>query len=144
MRLRQAHNRSIRKASAAVEMAIATTFVFAPATYGMIEMSRALQVKEFLTGTARSAGTIAISAGSSNAAVQANISSSLTAYGIDPSLATTTIKVNGVVADISNAAQGDQISIKISVPATQVNWVMPMFLSGATVESGTLIVMRQG
>src|SRR5262245_15807612 len=101
-----------RRASAAVEMAIVLTFVFAPATYGMIEMSRAIQVKDFLTGTARSAGAVAIKAGNDNAAVASNITSTLTTYGINSTLATTTIKVNGDVADVKTAVAGDQISIK--------------------------------
>ena len=133
-----------RRASAAVEMAVVLTFILAPTIYGIIEMSRAIQVKEFLTGTARSAGSVAIKTGSDNAAVTANIISSLTAYGIKPALATTTIKVNGAVADVKTAVGGDKISIEIAVPAAQVNWVLPMFLSNSSVESETLIMMRQG
>src|SRR6476660_6241074 len=129
MVLRSRARQEPRRASAAVEMAIVLTFTFAPATYGIIEMSRAIQVKEFLTGTARSAGSVAIKIGSDNAAVTANITSSLTAYGIKPALATTTIKVNGAVADVKTAVGGDKISIEIAIPAAQVNWVLPMFLS---------------
>jgi hypothetical protein len=125
-------------------MAIVLTFIFTPATYGMIEMSRAIQVKEFLTGTARSAGSVAIKTGNDNTAVSSNIKSSLTTYGISPSLATTTIKVNGAVADLNTAVAGDQISITIALPAAQVNWMLPMFLSNSSVESETLIMMRQG
>jgi Flp pilus assembly protein TadG len=144
MVLRSRARQEPRRASAAVEMAIVLTFIFGPATYGMIEMSRAIQVKEFLTGTARSAGTVAIKPGGDNAAVTANVTSSLTAYGIDPTLATTTVKVNGVAVDVSTAVAGDQISIKIALPAAQVNWMLPMFLSNSSVESETLIMMRQG
>jgi len=47
-------------------------------------------------------------------------------------------------ADVKTAVGGDKISIEIAVPAAQVNWVLPMFLSNSSVESETLIMMRQG
>jgi len=144
MILRSRARQAPRRASAAVEMAVVLTFILAPTIYGIIEMSRAIQVKEFLTGTARSAGSIATQTGSDNAAVTANIIASLTAYGIKPALATTTIKVNGAIADVKTAVGGDKISIEIALPAAQVNWVLPMFLSNSSVESETLIMMRQG
>lgn len=130
--------------SATVEMAIALTFVFAPTTYGMIEMSRAIQAKELLTGAARSAIAVGIRAGGSNSAVQTNVNASLTAYGIDPTIATVTVKVNGNVVDCSSAIQGDQISVKIAVPAASVNYMLPKFMGNSAVESETMVMMRQG
>lgn len=135
---------AVRRGTAAVEMAVVATFILCPLTYGMIEMSRAVQVKEALTKVARSGGAVAIRPGADNASVLSAINAALTSYEISPQLATITLKVNGSPANVSTAAQGDQISVSVSVPAASVNFMLPMFLSDASVTSGTLIMMRQG
>jgi hypothetical protein len=33
---------------------------------------------------------------------------------------------------------------QIALPASKVNWLLPMFLSSTAVESETLVMMRQG
>jgi Flp pilus assembly protein TadG len=144
--LRRGANRRARcrRGVAAVEMAIVTSFVLIPATYGMIELSRAIQVKDALTDAARSGCRVGAKAGGSNSTITSNISTVLTANGFSSSLATITIKVNGVVQDASTAVQGDQLSVKVSVPDSSVNWLPALFLSSSAVESETLIMMRQG
>ena len=47
-------------------------------------------------------------------------------------------------ADASTAVRGDQVSVKVSIPMAQVYWTPPLFLTGTTLESETLVMIRQG
>jgi hypothetical protein len=51
--------------------------------------------------------------------------------------------VNGVAADASTAQRGDQVSVKVSIPASQVLWLAPFFLNNQSIESETMVMMRQ-
>jgi Flp pilus assembly protein TadG len=134
-----------RRGVAAVELAIVAGFILIPATYGMIELSRAVQVKDALTDAARSGCRLAIKPGSSNSTVTSNINTVLTVNGFDTTKAQITIKVNGASSvDVSAANQGDQISVKVGMPDATVNWLPALFLSSGTVESETQVMMRQG
>lgn len=131
-----------RRGTAAVEMAVVVTFLITVAV-GMMEVTRAIQVKHYLTDAARSSCRLAIQPGSTNSSVTANVNSILTANGIDPTKATTTVTVNGKQVDVSTAAQYDPVAVKIQVPISAVTWVTPMFFTNTSVESETLVMMRQ-
>jgi Flp pilus assembly protein TadG len=141
---RDPSRRERRRAVAAVELAIVASFILIPAAYGMIEVARAVQVKDCLTDVARSACRVAITAGNANSDVTSNISTTLTANGLTVSQTTTTIQVNGVTADVRTAVQYDKISVKISIPIHDVSYLLPYFFSSSSVDSETLIMMRQG
>ena len=55
-----------------------------------------------------------------------------------------TYEVNGQAVDVSTAQQGDQVSIKVAVPFNKVNWTPLFFFTNASLESETLVMMRQG
>jgi Flp pilus assembly protein TadG len=131
-----------RYASAAVELAIVVP-VLAVLVIGMVEITRAIQVKSYLTDTARSACRLAIQNGSTNASVTSNVNTILTDNGINANLATVTILVNGNSMDVSAAKKYDQVSIKIAVPIGQVNWFTPYFWPNSAVESETLVMVHQ-
>src|SRR5579884_2357217 len=133
-----------RRGTAAVELAIVATFLLVPAAYGIMEVTRAIQVKDALTDAARSACRVAVQPGAANSNVTANITAVLAANGIAASLATPTILVNGNAVDVSTAKQGDKISVKVALPVSKVNWVLSHFLAASAVESETLVMMRQG
>ena len=90
-----------RRGAAVVEFAVIAPFLVA-IMLGMFEVTRALQVKNYLTDAARSGCRIAIQPGSTTQSVTDNI--------------------NTVLAN---------------------NWVTPLFISGAAVESETLVMMHQ-
>ena len=46
--------------------------------------------------------------------------------------------------DASTAQQGDQVSVKVAVPFNKVSWTPLFFFTNASVESETLVMMRQG
>lgn len=126
---------------AVVEFAIIAPLL-ATIVLGTIEVTRAIQVKNVLTDTARSGCRIAVEYGANSQSVKDNISSILTSNGIDTKLATTTILVNNKAVDLSTAAKYDVISVKIALPIASVNWVSPLFFSNMAVESETLVMMR--
>ena len=127
---------------AAVEMAVlAPVLVFV--TIGMLEMARGMMVRETLTDAARKGCRTAILPNSSNTAVTADVTAILTKNNIDASFATVQIMVNGSVADVSTAVANDKISLKVSVPVSQVAWITPMFLPARDIESETVVMMSQ-
>jgi Flp pilus assembly protein TadG len=134
---------ALRRGTAAVEFAVIVSFLVVVAM-GMIEVTRAVQVKDVLTDGVRSGCRLAVQPGTSNAAVKANINQILTNAGIPTSAVTVTIMVNGKTVDVSTALQGDKVSVQIGLPVDAVGWVTPMFFTGQSVESEILVMMRQG
>jgi Flp pilus assembly protein TadG len=132
-----------RRGTATVEFAIVAPVLIVLAM-GLIEVTRAVQVKNTLTDAVRSGCRLAIQPGASNAVVVANINQVLTNAGIPTGDVTVTIQVNGTTADVSTAVQGNMVSVKIGLPVDDVAWVIPMFFTSKSVESETLVMMRQG
>jgi Flp pilus assembly protein TadG len=133
-----------RSGAAAVEMAFVGVLILIPIAYGMMEMTRAVQIKDSLTAIARSACGLGTLPRSSNSTIQNHVTTVATGLGLNSSQLTVVIRVNGSNVDASTAIAGDQISIKISIPAAQANWLAPMFLNSSSVESETSFMMRQG
>jgi Flp pilus assembly protein TadG len=131
-----------RLGGAVVEFAVIAPLL-ATIVLGTVEVTRAIQVKNVLTDTARSGCRIAIENGATSDSVKDNINTILTSNGIDTKLATTTILVNNKNVDVSTATKYDIISVKIALPIAGVNWVTPLFFANTAVESETLVMMRQ-
>ena len=142
MRLCHARQNVIRRGSAVVELAVILP-VLAVLVVGTIELTRQIHVKHTLTDCAREICRRAILPNATNSGVAANLSSVLGANGITPSDVTATILVNGSSTNLSTAKAGDTISVSLSVPATQVNWIsVPMF-TDSVITSQSLVMMRQ-
>jgi Flp pilus assembly protein TadG len=139
---KQSRPRQKRRGVAVVEFAIVAPFLVV-ITMGMIELTRALQVKHVLADAVRSSTRLAILPGATDSAVQQNAKDVLKENGLDPSSATFAIQVNDKTANVSTAKQYDKISVKIAIPTAKVGWVIPHFLPSNAVESETLVMMRQ-
>jgi hypothetical protein len=124
-------------------MSIVLLFLLAPAMYGMLEMTRAVQVKADLATAVRTGCRVAIRPGSANSDVLASVNAALSAEGLTAN-AVTTIRVNGQAADVKNAVAGDQVTVTVSVPLSEVAWVIPRFMPGSATLAETLVMMRQG
>ncbi len=132
-----------RSGTAVVEFALAIP-VLAFLTIGMFELSRGIQVKQILSDAARKACRTGIKPAKANSDIKSEITDILTDNGIDATKATVTIAVNGSTStDASSAGQNDKISVKVSIPVSQIYWAGTIFLSAATVESETIVMMRQ-
>jgi Flp pilus assembly protein TadG len=131
-----------RSAKAVVEFALLMPF-FAALIIGMLEIGRAIIVKEILSDAAQKGCRTGALPGKANSDVTTDVNNILST---DNSIsgATTTILVNGQATDVGSATTGDQISVKLSVPFSNVTWTTTFFMSGQTIESETVIMMKQG
>jgi Flp pilus assembly protein TadG len=132
-----------RRGAAVVEFAvIATLFIFL--ILGALEVSRGLMVKQTLSDTARLACRTGSQPQTSTATITKDVTDLLNDNKIDPTYATITVLVNDQPVDASTAKQNDKISVKVAVPVSKVMWVTAIFLSGQSVESETVVMMRNG
>lgn len=125
----------VRKGAAAVEFALVAP-VFLVLVFGIFEFGRGLMVSQVLTNTARAACRKAILPGVSTSTIQSLAAETLTASGIQG--ATTTVYVNGVVADAASAQSNDTITLSISVPVSQISIVPVGYLAGNLTAKWTL------
>ena len=133
--------RHARPGAALVEFAVVSP-VLVLLVMGMIEVSRAIQVKNYLTDASRSAGRVAIQPGNSTSDVTANVNSILTANGLPTAYATTTVLVNGASVDVNTAKKYDLISVQVSIPVSRVNWVPLIYFNSTSVESEKISMMH--
>jgi Flp pilus assembly protein TadG len=132
-----------RRGAAAVEFAVLAPFLFLLAM-GALEVGRAIIVRQALTDAARKACRTGILPGKADADIAADANNILTDNNIPTSAATIVIQVNGTSVDAGAAQLGDQISVKVSVPYSKVAWTPLFFFNGASIDSETLVMMRQG
>lgn len=133
---------SRRIGTATVEFAVIAPILVA-LMLGMVEVTRAIQVKNFLTDTARSGCRYGVQPGISTQNIKDNINSILTNDGISASDATITVQVNGATADASTANRGDRLTVKVQVPTSKIGWVTPLFLPSTAVASESVHMVRQ-
>jgi Flp pilus assembly protein TadG len=134
---------AVRRGAAVVEFAvIASLFVFL--ILGALEISRGLMVKQTLSDAARLACRTGSQPQTSTATITKDVTDMLTDNKLDPNYATIIVLVNDQPVDASTAVQNDKISVKVTVPVSKVMWVTAIFLSGQSVESETVVMMRNG
>lgn len=109
-----------RTGTAVVQFAIVFPifFVF---LLGFVEFGRASMVASLLNNAARNGARVGILSGKTNTNVTDAISTSLSNTGINGY--TTTIKVNGAVANVSTATSNDRITVAVAVPTANITWI---------------------
>jgi Flp pilus assembly protein TadG len=142
----------------AVELAILAPFLGA-LILGMCEMGRAMMIKDILTNAARKGCRTGVSPTMAYSDIVADIDNILTDNGIANSKATITIQVAKYTGNSTTPSWGsftsetsttfapqalDQISIQVSVKASDVLWFSPYFLGATFIETETLYMVRQG
>ena len=132
-----------RRAAAAVEFALLAPFLFLLAT-GTFELARGIMVRQVLTDAVRKACRNGALPGRANTDITQDVNDILSDNAVPASAATITILVNGTAVDASTAQAGQSISVKASVPFNRVSWTPLFFFTNASVESETLVMMRQG
>jgi len=140
---RRAASGRVRRAIAAVEFAVLAPFLFTLAT-GAFEVGRGIMVRQILTDAARKACRNGALPGQASSDITSDVNDILSDNSVPTSSATITILVNGQSVDASTAQQGDQVSVKVAVPFNKVSWTPLFFFTNASVESETLVMMRQG
>lgn len=130
-----------RQAAAVVEFALLMPF-FMALVVGTFEMARGFMIKECLSDAAQKGCRKGALPGKASSDIQSEVDDIMADHGITGY--TITILVNGVAADASTATRFDQVGVKVSVPTSQVFWISTYFLSASSVESETVVMMRQG
>jgi Flp pilus assembly protein TadG len=119
-RLRRPACPGLRRGAAAVEFAVVACLLF-PMVLGIIEIGRGLMVVHVLTAAACRGCRTAVVEGRTQTDVDTAVQQLLSSSGISGE--TITILVNNVSGDPAKANAGDEITVKVSVPVSQVSWV---------------------
>jgi Flp pilus assembly protein TadG len=109
-----------RHAAASVEFAVVVP-VFFLLVFGMIELGRGLMVIHLLNNAARAGCRAGVVEGRSNSDISAAVASCLSAQGVTAEAVS--VQVNDGTADAATAQAGDEITVRVSIPAGQVTWV---------------------
>jgi hypothetical protein len=141
-----------RAGAAVVEFAILSPFLFF-LVIGMFELGRGIMIKQMLNDAARKACRTGVQPTKTNADITSDINDILKDNGLDPTIAQISMLVGpestppliGKAADASTARPGlDFVSVKVGIPVSQIFWAGTFFLSGSTLESETVYMLRQG
>jgi Flp pilus assembly protein TadG len=132
-----------RPGLAAVEFAAIVPFL-ALLVIGIAEVARAIVVRQVLNDAVRKGCRTGTLPNRATADITTDVTNILSDNSISTSAATITVLVNGQNVDASTAVRGDQVSVQVSIPFSQVSWGIARYLgSSATVQS-TLVMQRQG
>lgn len=131
-----------RRGGALLEFALVVP-VLISLLLGMLEVGRGYMALNSLTTAAREGARTAVLPNGDNTKAMAAVTSSLTSQGIPTANASTTIKVNGSVANASTAVTGNSVSVTVSVPYNAVSWAgVGRFLAGRTL-TATVVMRRE-
>ena len=109
---------SRRAGAMTVEMAIVGPLLFL-IVFGLFEVAYGFMVQHLIQDAARQGCRVAMCYRKTNATVLATVNTLLNAEGVAG--ATTTILVNNVSADVSAAKTGDDITVQVTVAASNVS-----------------------
>ena len=107
--------RTFRRGASILEMAL-TLGILLSLSFGTVEFGYFFFVKSTIQGAAREGARVAITPAGANADVTAAVNRSLQAAGMNTAHFTTTVKVNGTVANCNTAVAGQPV--EVSVQAT--------------------------
>ncbi len=120
-----------RQGAAAVEFAVVAPLLVAM-TFGMIEISRMVMVKQLLINASREGARAAVLPTANESQVVAQVQSELAAGFINGANVTVS------PASLSSAPAGTPVTVSIAVSATSVSWLpKPMFVFNQTISATT-------
>jgi Flp pilus assembly protein TadG len=109
-----------RSGTTTVEFAVVIS-VFLVFVFGLVEVGRGFMASHLLTNAARVGCRQGILESQTTATITTAVNSLLATQAIQG--ATTTVQVNGVVADASTANANDDITVIVSAPVSSLTWV---------------------
>jgi Flp pilus assembly protein TadG len=130
-----------RTAAAIVEFALVLPILTA-LLLGMFEISHAIRAKESLSNAAQRACRMGSWAGTTNDDLLPEVSDVMAEAGFSGQVVT--VLVNDAPGDVMTARKGDKISVRVSVPTAKVFWLATVFITAPTIESETVVMVRQG
>jgi Flp pilus assembly protein TadG len=133
----RSHKKSSRRGAAIVEFAFVAP-VFLTLVVGTIELSRAIIVQQLLTNASREGARIgSYDSTTATSTITSAVNTYLSNEGITG--ATTTVSPNPP----SLAADGQSLSVIVSIPFNNVSWLpSPFFLGGQTLQA-TSVMCRE-
>jgi Flp pilus assembly protein TadG len=147
-------NGKTRTATAAVEFAFVAPLL-ALILMGMIELSRAIMVKVTLSDAARAGCRAGIKRDKANADIIQLCTDVMAYNGFDSSnfnpnsIGSVTILVtdgNGNTVNSNetlDAPSGSFVSVQVSIPVSSTTWVPSVFMTQGSLESETVVMMKQ-
>ena len=133
-------SRCRRRGAVAVEFAILVT-LFIVIALGIIEFGRAMQVHQVITNAAREGARRAIVPGATDDQIADAVDRYMVAAGIEGySLG---LQVNGSEATLASAAPHDALAVNLSVPYSQVRWVVTNFIASDANMSATVTTRKE-
>jgi Flp pilus assembly protein TadG len=150
--------RQARWAAAATEFAFLSPLL-AALIMGMAEMGRATMVKDILTDAARKGCRTGAWPTKGYTDIINDVNNILSDQSIPTASATIAVQVAPYTGTSNSPSWGsfttvnggsyspnslDQISVQVSVPATSVLWFTPIFMPSSSLESETVVMVRQG
>lgn len=130
-----------RRGTATVEFAVIAP-VLVTLMLGLLEVTRAVQVKNLLSDAARSGCRLAVENGKTTQNVQDNVNAVMTANGFSASDVTTTVLVNGNNVNANTAKKYDQVTVRVSIPMSKVSWIALTFFSTTSVASDNMVMIH--
>ena len=135
--------RARRTGATVMEMAL-TLMVLLALSFGTVEFGHFFFLKNTVQGAAREGVRAAMTPGGSNMDVTAAVTSTLQAAGLTLSDFTTTVKVNGVVANADSAAAGQTIEVTVEATWGTVG-LRPMgLIDSAKALRGVAVMRKEG
>src|SRR5262249_22147519 len=131
-----------RRRGAAVAEFAAVAPILALFMMGMLELGRAVMVKESLTNAARKGCRTASLPGRASASVVADVSEVLEENNIPSAKATVTVWVNDQIADARTAKAGDKVSVQVAMRFAAASCTIPFFLANRSVASEPVVMVR--
>jgi Flp pilus assembly protein TadG len=109
-----------RTGAATIEFAIVGS-VFFMMVLGIVEIGRGFMAQHLLTNAARQGCRTGVLPGKSSADISATVNSTLTGQGINGEAVI--VQINDELEDASAAVTGDEVTVTVRVPVSQITWV---------------------
>jgi Flp pilus assembly protein TadG len=146
-------NRHKRSGAAIAEFAMVSP-ILAVVLLGMIELCRGSMVKVMLSDAARKGCRTGIQRDKGNYDILQDcgnimLDNSFDSSKFNPSGGIGSINIvvtdpNGnVLAESLDAPSGSKVSVQVSIPVSSTTWVPNMFLTNSSLESETVVMMKQ-
>jgi hypothetical protein len=120
---------------------------------GTFEIARGIMIKQLLNDAARKACRVGVLPGKSDTDITAAVNNIITDNKLPVGDVTITIMVGSEAGGLSSAAVAnsntarpglDFVSVKVSIPTSKVFWAGTFFLTNTSIESETVVMLRQG
>src|SRR3954453_4626741 len=132
-----------RRGASILEMAL-TLAILLNLTFGTIEFGYFFFVKNTVQGAAREGARAAIPPSASNSDVTTAVNAALSSTGLNTANFTTTIKVNGAVANANTAVAGQQIEVSVTASWGTVGLRPLGLISSTKTVLGAATMRREG